>query len=64
MSAASCDEIIDVFEATFPGKLPLRMLMSAEKAKCLITDALHSDCKQNLMKDMGEAHFVLKYDET
>ena len=59
MSSALCDGIIDVFEAIFPGKLPPGMFIHVKEAVSMITDAIHPDCKQNLLKDMGEAHFVL-----
>ena len=64
MSVASCDRVIDVFEAIFFGKLPPGMLMSANKAIYVITDALHLHCKQNLMKNLGEAQSVLEYNKT
>jgi len=64
MSAASCDKIINVFNAMFSGKLPSEMSMSVEKAMYLITDVRHSHCKQSPMKDLVEAYFVLEYDGT
>jgi hypothetical protein len=42
MSAASCDGIIDVFKVVFVGKIPLGMLMSANKAIYMITDVTSS----------------------
>ena len=38
--------------------------MSVKKAMYIIIDALHPHCKQNLLKDMGEAYFVLEYNKT
>jgi len=59
MSVALCDGIIDIFEAIIPCKILPGKLISVKKPVHLITAALHPHCKQNLMKDIGEAHFVL-----
>jgi len=64
ISGSLCDRIDDVFEAMFLGKLPPQMLVSAEEAMYLITDAGHPHCKQSLTKDIGEACFALEHNET
>ena len=64
MSAALCDGMFNGFEAIFFVKLLPWMLMGTNKAMHIISDALHPHCKQNLMKNIGEAYFVLEHDKT
>jgi hypothetical protein len=64
-SAASCDDIADVFEAMFPGSLPQGFILGRAKLGYLVTEALGPYFKNELVNDVLKSQaYTLCYDET
>jgi hypothetical protein len=65
MSAASCDDVQEVFEAMFPKSVPQQFSLGRTKLGYLITEALGPHFHRKMLEDARHASwYTLIYDET
>ena len=63
-SLASSKGIVDTFRAMFPNAVPSQLSLSPAKMAYIISDALGPYFRQQLLDDLQQSMYTLKYDET
>ena len=63
-SLASAKGIVDTFRAMFPNAVPSQLSLSPAKMAYIISDALGPYFRQQLLDDLQQSMYTLKYDET
>lgn len=63
-SAASSDDIKNIFNAMFPGEISSKFSMGRTKVKYFLTEAIGSYSYKYLLQDIRTAYYTFAYDET
>lgn len=63
-SAASSDDIKNIFNAMFPGEISSKFSMERTKLGYLLTEAIGPYSYKYLLQDVGTAYYTIAYDET